>query len=231
MDSPLLDDGDLLAYLEGEDLPHVAQAMAQSPQLRQELEVLRRAAGLMGRLFDGLGRPEPQDLVDVITGQASPQQQLRVAAYLRQSPAAQAEYAALEQEHRDLVAPPQRRRLRLPEFFALPVGLAPGLRASAPGSDDRDRSFVVAELQAQVTLRIAQRAGEQWALEGYLTVQQAPAAAVPVRLVAPGARPRPRLSDASGFFAFPRLRPGTYELRATLPQGVLVVRALSLRDE
>ncbi len=231
MDSFTFEDGDLLAYLAGEDLPHIAQALAQSPTLRQQLDTLRRTSGLMTQLFDGLDRPDPQDLVDVIASQASEHQQLRVAAYLRQSPIARAEYAELEREFRALSSPARPRRLALPTFFAAPAGVAFGLRASAPAAHAHERSFVVAELQAQVTLRITLRPGERWSLDGYITQGQQAAANVSVRLVAPGARPRPRVSDAAGFFSFARLRPATYELRATLAQGILVVRDLTLRDE
>ncbi|MFV9507478.1 MAG: hypothetical protein AB4911_23235 [Oscillochloridaceae bacterium umkhey_bin13] len=231
MEQYQLEDGDLLAYLEGEDLPHVAQALAQSPTLRQQLETLRRTKSLMTQWFDGLDRPDPQDMVDVITGQASATQQLRVAAYLRKSPVARAEYAELEQEFRALSTPARPRRLTRPTFFALPMSLGAGLRSSTPTSVAHEHSFVVAEIQAQITLRITLRSDEHWSLEGYITQDQQAAADIPVRLVAPGARPRPRTSDAAGFFSFARLRPGTYELRATMEQGILVVRDLILNDE
>jgi hypothetical protein len=230
MDAGSLNDGDLLAYLAGEDLPHVAQALQQSPELRQELDDLRHATGLFTRLFAGLDRPDDQDLIDVITGQASDRQQLRVAAYVRQSAVGQATYQALEAEFRQLTAAQQPRRGSRPQFLAVPVGAVAGLRA-APGRDDRDQTFLVSELQAQITVRIVPRAGDVWAVEGYITQQQQPAAGVRVRLTAPGARPRPRTTDTAGFFTFPRLRANTYQLLATFDQGVLLVRDLILSDE
>jgi hypothetical protein len=225
-----IEDGELLAYLAGEDLPYVAQALQQSPELQHELETLRRTSGLFTQLFDGLEHPDPQDMVDVLTGQASHAQQLRVAAYVRQSAVGQAGYQALEEELRRLTPAHPSRRRKLPEFFAVPQGAVAGLRA-APRADDRDQTFVVAELQAQVTLRMAPRAGEWWAIEGYITRQQQPVAGVQVRLTATTARPRPRTTDAAGFFSFPKLREGTYQLRATFDDGMIIISGLALYDE
>ncbi|NTW00035.1 MAG: carboxypeptidase regulatory-like domain-containing protein [Oscillochloris sp.] len=230
MATATLEDGDLLAYLAGEDLPYVAQALEQSPALRQELEDLRRANQLMAGVFTDLDRPASQDLVDVITGQSSSHQQLRVAAYLRRSAAARAAYAELEQEFRSLTHAPRLRQRKLLEFLAIPAGAAVGLRAGPPAADDRDQSFVVAEISAQLTLRVVPRPGDFWAIQGYITLKQQPAAGVQVQLTAPGTHLRPRTSDEQGFFTFPRLRSGTYQLRARLEQGVLVVRNLSLDD-
>ncbi len=230
MNSFSIEDGDLLAYLAGEDVPHVAQALQQSPELRQELDDLRRASGLFTQLFAGLDRPDAQELVDVITGQASPAQQLCVAAYVRQNEVGHATYQALESEFRSLTQRQRPRRGRLPEFLALPVGAVAGLRAT-PSADDRDQAFVVADLQAQITLRIIPRAGEIWAIEGYITQQQQPAIGVQVRLAAEGARPRPRTTDEDGFFTFARLRTGTYQLLATFDQGMVLVRDLALHDD
>src|SRR6185369_2944415 len=120
-DSNLIEDSELLAYLEGEELPHVEQALAHSAELRAELETLRRDMGYFQRAFGGIDRPDPQDLVDVVTGQATARQQMRVAAYLRQSKRARAEMAALQQAYAQLTAPPKPPRLRLPSFLAVPL--------------------------------------------------------------------------------------------------------------
>jgi hypothetical protein len=230
MDLHTISEGDLLAYLEGEDLPYVAEALTRSPELQRELAELQRTRGLFTQLFAGLDRPAPQDLVDVIAGQASPTQQLRVAAYLRQSAAEHRAYQELEQEFKQLQQPARPRRSRLPEFLALPVAAAAGLRA-APAANERDRAFVVAELQARITLRIVPRADESWVIEGFITRAEQAAADVRVRLTAPGARPRPRQTDAAGFFSFLRLRAGTYQLRAAFDEAVLRVEDIVLQDD
>ncbi len=85
-DKPI-EEGELLAYLDGAQLPHVEQALRASSELRRELETLRKTSITLRRAFGGIGRPDPQDLVDVATGNATPNQELRVAAYLRTSAA------------------------------------------------------------------------------------------------------------------------------------------------
>ncbi len=230
MDRYSISEGDLLAFLEGEDLPQVARALAESPELQRELAELQRARAAFTQLFTGLERPAPQDMVDVIAGQASATQQLRVSAYLRESAAGRRAYQELEQEFGRLQQTTRPRRARLPEFLALPLAAAAGLRA-APVADERDRAFVVKELQARVTLRIVPRADEHWAIEGFITRGEQAAPDVQVRLTAPRARPRPRRTDAAGFFSFPRLRAGTYQLRAAFDEAVLRVEDIVLQDD
>ncbi|PDV98958.1 carboxypeptidase-like regulatory domain-containing protein [Candidatus Viridilinea mediisalina] len=214
--------GELQAYLDGEDVPHVAEALAASPALRQELAALHRQMQTLQGFFGGLNLPDPQDLVDVATGQASPQQQLRVMAYVRASPQGREDFTTLLA----LQAAPQSQRLRLPNILALPQALAPGLRSLPSASDDQ--SFVAGELHAQVVVRVPPPRGDHWQIEGYVTQHDQPAAAVRVTLRGDQVRPRPRFTDAEGFFTFTRLPAGHYLLQAHFPQGRLLLPPLRL---
>jgi hypothetical protein len=231
MDRFSIEDGDLLAYLAGEPVPHVEQALQESPELRQELEDLRRSTKLFSQLFHELERPDPQDLIDVITGQASDMQQLRVAAYTRRSAAGRAEYQVLEKEFRELTRPQSSRRQKAPKFLAQPLNVAGGLRSTAPDealsrASSMEQSYVVQELQAQITLTMAHVGRDYWQLEGYVTRQQSPAPAVRVKLAAEQAHPRPRITNELGFFTFARLRSGTYQLEAQFETGSLLISDL-----
>lgn len=216
--------GDLQAYLDGEDLPHVAEALAASPALRQELAALRRQNQALQGFFGGLNIPDPQDLVDVATGLASPQQHLRVMAYVRASPQGREDFTALLA----LQAPPQPRGLRLPNILALPQALAPALRSLTPAADDH--SFYAGELQAQIVVRVPPPHGDHWCIEGYVTQHDQPASAVRVTLRGDHVRPRPRFTDAEGFFTFTRLPAGHYLLQAHFSQGRLLLPPIRLGE-
>lgn len=235
MDKQPIQEGDLLAYLEGEPLPHVDYHLRESAELRAELERLRRAHSTYSNLWQpapDAAEPDPQDMVDVVTGQASAAQQLRVAAYIRQNAAARATYDALQATFAAASpATPPRHRLRVPVFAAVPAGLGAGLRTAAPLVSDREQAFVVAALQVQVTLRVIPRDDGYWAVEGYVTREQHPATGVQVRMHADGARPRPRTTDDGGFFRFARLRDGTYQVRVLLADGTVLLRDVSLADD
>ncbi len=246
METQRIEEGDLLAYLEGEPMPHVEHHLHTSAELRAELELLRRAHATYSALFPAHPdqahahpdqahahpEPDPQDMVDVVTGQASAAQQLRVAAYIRQNAAGRAVYDELQATFAAASTPPSRLRpVRLPVFTALPAGLGAGLRTVVPARSDREQAFVVAELQVQVTLRVIPRDDGYWAVEGYVTRQQHPAAGVQVRMLAAGARPRPRITDDGGFFRFARLRDGTYQMRVTVADGTVLIHDVPLAED
>jgi hypothetical protein len=229
-----LDEGDLLAYMLGEDLPHVAQVLQDSPELQQELESLRQADTLFQALFDGLDRPYPQDMVDVITGQASAEQQRRVMAYVRQHASARADFEHLEGEYRKLSQTAPHTSSRLPRFIAVPLSGATGIRSGSisPGLPDSDeQTFLSAELDAHVTMRIAPSVRERWTIEGHVTHRQHPVSSVQVKLASAESKPRPRQTDEAGFFTFRRLKAGSYRLQVVFEQGILVIPDIMLHDD
>ncbi len=222
--SDLLEPGDLLAYLDGADLPHVAQAIQDSPDLRQALDLLRENAQRFQQEFGGVPLPDPQDLVDVIAGQATERQRLRVAAYVRADPVGRRHFAALQQ-----VYTPVPSRTRLPRFLAHPLASAAGVRAGTVSGTEQ--TLYAADLSARVVLRLIPPRQEIWQIEGYITQDDRPVPDVRVRLWSTTARPRPRSTDADGFFAFRRLAAGTYQLEVSLAQGRVRVQDVVLRDE
>lgn len=236
MDDPhrAMNEGDLLAYLSGEPLPHVVQALADSPALQAQLQEIQRADRQFARLFGGIGVPDPQDLVDVATGQASARQHLRVAAYLRESAAGRAEIVAL------LDPVPSPRMSRVPRWLGLPLQPA-GTRAGTVGSarwglranpgDGAEQGFYISEIHAQVIVQVLPPTGEFWVIQGRVTQQNQPVAAAQVRLSHPERRIRPRTTDAEGFFSFQRLRAGTYGLQVHLGDGRVIVPDIVLADE
>ena len=207
------DDGQLLLHSEGTTTPELTTALANSPELRERLDDLRALDTSFARLFAAPGRPDPQDLVDVACGLATAQQQLRVAAYTRESVQGRTELAALVAA----LAPPPKRSL--PNWLALPA-LAAGVRGSTSLAD---QSFYSAEVAAQVALRVLPPADERWGVEGMLTRDGSPIANVLVTLRAGRGRPRRAKSDETGFFGFRGLPVGNYTLHVALDDGTVMV--------
>ncbi|MCX8005036.1 MAG: carboxypeptidase-like regulatory domain-containing protein [Burkholderiaceae bacterium] len=225
-----IEEGELLAYLCGENLPHVEAALRESPELRAELERLRQVDEWLRRLFAGTRPLDPQDVVDVAAGLATPEQRLLVAAWARRDPAVRQELAELEAEAKRLDAALKLRPLCLPQFVALPLTAAMGVRA-APAEEIGERAFYVAELQVQIVLRVAPLGRERWRVEGYLTQHHVPLAGVRVSLHSATAHPRPRTTDEAGLFTFRRLPPGIYTLTAVSDRWRVTTPDIALQDE
>jgi hypothetical protein len=219
----VIEDGALQAYLEGERLPHVVAALAASPQLQRELALLARANERLHALAPQTTIPNTQDLADVAAGQATPRQQLRVAAYLRVSAAGRARMAYLLEG----ASAPRRGAPAL--FLATPPVGAFGTKGD--GDDDRGGTLLVStELAAHVVVRVQPMAADSWRMRGYLEQRGVPLEATAVVLRTPDGRRRTRITDDGGFFTFDRLAVGSYHLRVRLDAGVLLTAPIVLGD-
>ena len=224
MNGSTIPDEDLLAYLDGERMPEVDAALSQSPELRQRLEELRADVAMFEHIFHKAPTVQPQDLVDVATGQATPQQRLLVSAYLRAHPAAQKEMNGLLTEARRSQA---RLQKRLPIFQAL--AFQPDMRPVR--SQTAEMIFQSASLNARVNVRVAPMEQERGSISGIVTQNNQPAVNARVMLRAPSAHPRPRYTDNTGRFLFPKLKAGTYRLEVWFDQGTVQLPDLVLSDE
>ncbi len=179
--------------------------------------------------LEGVLRPDPQDLVDVVAGQATPAQQLLVAAYTRNSVRGREELAALEAEWaKSMPTPHKHRKLwALPEFIARPLRLA-GVR----GNDREEgglQTYYAADVQAQIAVQIPPPQNDLWQIQGYVTHEDLPLAATAVSLY-PIAEMTTE-TDEMGFFAFENLSNGRYDLRLHLPDGIILIPDIALVDE
>ncbi|NTV62182.1 MAG: carboxypeptidase regulatory-like domain-containing protein [Oscillochloris sp.] len=218
-----IEEGALQAYLEGERLPHVVEAIASSPQLQAQLEILARANERLHALAPQTVIPNSQDLVDVAAGQATARQQLRVAAYLRLSAAGRARMAYLLESQR-------AQRQGAPTLFLATPPVAAGATKGEREGDRGGAVLVSAELAAHVVVRIQPVAAGLWRLRGYLEQRGEPLGATVVVLRTPDGRRRTRTTDDGGFFAFERLPAGSYHLRIRLDAGVLLTPPIMLGD-
>jgi hypothetical protein len=221
-----IEEGILQAYLEGERQPHVVDALAHSSELQHQLALLARANERLHRLAPRTVIPSNSDLVDVATGQATPTQQLRVAAYLRESKAGRERMAYLLEGDRH------------PRFGALTLYLAtPPLAVTGTKSktnvevSDDGPMFVATELAAHIVVRVQPMTVDSWRLRGYLEQQGEPLGTRQVVLRAADGRRRTRTTDTGGFFTFERLPVGSYHVRVALDAGVLLTPPIALGHE
>lgn len=226
MNNATISDGDLLAYLDGEHLPYIEQALQKSPTLRLQLEQLRLANTFFRETFEGLIVIDTQDLVDVATGQSNPEQELLVQAHLRRHPEARVEYELIRNEVADDLKPPKPKWWQLPVFRAVPMEMA-GVRSR---QTQPPQSFQVAGLDASLILHISPTIPEHWQIVGRILQRQQPIVKVQVTLRSDHSQPRPRFTNELGTFKFPKLRNGTYRLRVYLEHGVLYVPEIVLED-
>lgn len=239
-----INQGDLLAHLDGKTRPHVEVALRNQPELNDQLEALREADQFFHKRFGRILRPDSQDLVDVVTGQASAGQELRVAAYLRQSVAGRAEMVALREAFADAEAEEQRfieREERqgflgaigsvLRQFLALPLQAAGVRGARALYSEETENTFYVAELEARVTVYTSPSIGEEWIIEGYLTQREAPIDGVTVTLEENDEIIASTFSYDGGFLTFEAIEAGSYQIKVHLEQGILITPQIELKDE
>lgn len=213
--------GDLQAYIEGEDVPHVAAALQHSPELQAELALLRRLQERIRAAAPQTVIPSDTDMIDVATGQATAQQRLRVAAYLRVSAVGRADMAALLEPDR------VTRRHPLQRFLATPPIAATAVKQTEPFTG-AETAFVASELAASLTLRVQTTQAGIWRLRGYLEQQGIPSAKTVVSLRTPEGRRRTRTTDDGGFFVFERLPAGSYYLRVAFATGILLTPPLTI---
>ncbi len=222
-------DGELLAYLEGEDLPHVAEALANSLELQRRFDELKQLHEDLFVEFEGVLRPDPQDLVDVVAGQASQAQKLIVAAYVRNSVRGREELRALEAEWAKSM-PAQgivQKMWELPQFLARPLSMV-GVR----GNDTNEsgvQTYYAADVQAQIAVQIPPPSNDLWQIQGYVTHEDLPLAATAVSLY-----PITNMTtetDEMGFFVFENLTAGRYDLRLHLRDSIILIPDIYLIDE
>ncbi len=179
--------------------------------------------------LEGVLRPDSQDLVDVVAGQASQAQKLVVAAYTRNSVQGRAELNVLEAEWAKLM-PAQgvhRKIWALPQFLARPLNLV-GVRGDGT-KDDGLQTYYAADVQAQIAVQIPPPQNDLWQIQGYVTREDLPLAETAVSLY-----PITEMTtetDEMGFFAFENLPAGNYDLRLHLTDGIVLIPDINLADD
>lgn len=144
--------------------------------------------------------PAPEQLADYTLGLLAGNEQLRVAAHVRQCPLCQDDVAISRPPA------PQPGRLRTLIARALPAAVGAGRRG---GRQSEVRRFVSADLLVELT--IAPPSEDVWRITGQVLRTDIAQPDLPVTLRTQGRRYQ-QTTDADGFFVFTGLAAGTYRL-------------------
>jgi hypothetical protein len=224
MNHQSLAEGDLIAYLAGEPAAHVEAVLLEASDRQRELAELVRLDQWLSTTVGATDQLDPQDLVDVVAGQATPNQRLQVAAFLRNSEPGRQAMAALEAERSAFETVTRAWRLRLPQFLAAPLQAAFALRSLE--TTTAQQTFYVAEIKAQVTVRVAPMGDELWQIEGYVTQEFVAVANAPVILSTGDVTQ----TDEAGFFTITHLSNGSYTCQVYLTQGTILLEQILIQD-
>ena len=161
--------------------------------------------------------PDAELLAAHALGLLEGNQQLRVAAHVRQCPLCQADIAACR---------PPPPRLSTITARLRPLLLADGRRSTA--YRENRRQYVAADVVVELT--IAPPIGEHWRVTGQILRE---GLGLSERMVTArsGRRRYVQISDAQGFFTFDALPSGRYTLSVVDGQVQVQIRALELRLE
>lgn len=234
MRKPKVEDYELIAHLSGNRSKHVEKALSRSSELQQDFSELQEFIALLDQSVGGVLCPDPLDLVDVATGQATDAQRLIVAAYERESVVGHNTMKLLRNEYEQATEPKARTKAnvrwwsQLPLLVATPVVSATGLRSSvdvkaAKVSDDQilEQNLEVAELSAQVAIRASALNEEQWVIDGHVSEDNTESMNCKVTLRSDKGWKRTRTTDKYGMFSFSEVPQGRYRLRIYLANGVV----------
>jgi anti-sigma factor RsiW len=240
VDPAAVQDWELMAYADGEDLEHVAEHLKRCAACRARLETY---AGLEESLQERLYRhdcPSPDALRDYHWGYLVEEERQRIEGHLRTCPHCEAELAELvqfvgaEREAPSTTlldrarAAAERARLAVARLVSPRPGLVPALRGET-------REVLLFEADdVALSLNLEQETTGRYTLFGQI-LSSGPAGTagghVEARFQGEDAPPARAAIDANGGFALPDLRSGVYQLVAELPDRRVVVPTLTLRSE
>lgn len=226
MKAEIISDADLIAYIDQPDNEATLKAIQASPDLQARVNAVQDSERQLTGLFGHIDKPDEQDLIDYVTGQADANMRLRVAAYLRISQTGQRKVAELAKEWAQLNKPVKARAIRLPKFFALPLNMALATRATTP--TNTEQAFFCSELAAKLLYRITPPLLDHWSIRGMVVQSDKPIAQLTVSLHTTSKRLRKTSTDALGHFQFDRVGEGTHWLQAKFEGGILVTEKFEL---
>ncbi len=229
-ETPAIQEGDLLAYLEGAASEATARRIEQSPELLAEVAALRLTdAGISGAL-DPDEAVSTDDLLLYQAGLLSPAEAQQVEQHLAEQPALRALLAALElpDEAADPAAPTLAERLRAAGrriLEAVPLTLPQQPATALRGQEQR--SYVYQAGAYQIVLALTPPLIEEaiWQIEGQIS--PADEQPVPTGGLVQARRADEIVAsdniDEAGFFALDRLGPGDYSIQIDLTEASVLL--------
>lgn len=219
------EEADLLAHFDGKKVKGLSEALSGSQELEERFSRIKKQHNQLKKLLKGVGVPDSQDLVDVVTGQASAQTRLIVDAYVRNSPSGKQRMDLIRKEYAQLERESAPSKIRLPVFIAVPARLGIALRSANDEDDPFARplegAYETADLEAKVAYRIVPSWQEQFRVEGTVLHKGLPAINVRVSLRGDKGRAKIIQTTSIGYFVFDKMAPGRYRLRIQVGGGIL----------
>lgn len=222
-----LQEGDLLAYLDGEAPPATARHIATCPRCQAELAGLRAAEALLSAALTRADCPAPELLLRYQAGLLGAEEAAIVAEHIAACADCTEELALLAEPPAPSLAGSLARAgariLRALLQPAPPPALA--LRGDEPGG--RRVAYAVEGYQVLLATTPGRPATGPAQLEGQLLSPGAPATGM-ARISAGEAIVAEAEVDELGFFAFDQLPPGSYTLTLDLGEDQIVVEPLAV---
>jgi hypothetical protein len=233
-----IEDGDLLAFVEGEASPAVRAHLARCLYCTQEAAALHQVNALFAAAHYRAGCPATEQLLGYQAGLLAPAENKRLKQHVNRCPHCQAELAELAGE-----SPPSAlNRLatavshslkeagkQVIEAILLPD---PGRPALALRGESQQHAVYQAGSYQLVLARAPPIAGENlWQLEGQLLTAGGSPAAIPAGQVSFWRDGHPAANDVVdelGYFALANIRPGVYELSIELTTSLLLIPAITI---
>lgn len=229
---PVIQDGDLVDYLDGVLSPALVEAVDASPEHLQKLSQLRQIDHQLKDVFNRVRLLDPQDLIDVAADQATPNQRLIVAAYCRRSPEVAAEFAALKQIWDGETLSTDKQKISWMELFPLFQAKLITAGLGVKGASHPQQTYEVAELQVKAIVHsIPPEEDDFWTLKGQVTQDNRPLPDANVLLSGDHMADITTMTDSLGFFTFEELAEGTCHISISVPKNMISFPAITLDDE
>jgi hypothetical protein len=233
-----IQDGDLLAFVEGEASPAVRAHLARCLYCAQEAAALQQVDALFAVAHYRADCPATEQLLGYQAGLLSPAENRRVKGHVKDCRDCQADLAELAGEP----APSMLNRLatavsqslqeagkQLIEAVLLPDQPRPML---ALRGESQQHAIYQAGPYQLILAKAPPIAGENlWQLEGQLGIAEGPPAATwtgQVSLLREGQPVAGDVVDELGYFALANIRPGIYDLSLELNASILLIPAITI---
>jgi anti-sigma factor RsiW len=229
-------DGDLLAFVEGEASPAVRAHVARCLFCAQEVAALQQVDSLFAAAFHRAECPESEWLLRYQTGLLSPAEKRRVKQHIKDCHDCQADLAELAGEpapsmlNRVVTAVSQSLQeagKQVIEAILLPSQPQPVL--ALRGGSQQHAVYQAGSYQLTLAKTPPIAAENLWQLEGQIVAGSSEAnLAGQVFLLREDQSIASDVIDEFGYFALSNIRPGAYDLSIELNTSILLISAIAI---